>query len=170
MCLHTRNNMRIHLMISLIAVMLPLMTCDAQTIHGPSVRTGYSTGEHFSYGLGYKFFQYKDDWGWERPGHSYYIEYIPRFKAIGFTANVQSTILIGKAGIEANFRTKSEMDKTYFGFFPHLGFDLVYGDLSFGPEFFTTRIEDKWVAFKVSLKVHPKFFNTGSKRLKFKKS
>ncbi|MDF3026432.1 MAG: hypothetical protein K0S23_739 [Fluviicola sp.] len=147
----------------------PSKSNGQSTAHGPSVKVGCSTFETFSFGLGYNFVKFQDDWGWSRPAHNYYIEYLPEYNALGLSANLQYTLIFVKAGFEASFRSKNENNQAYFSFYPHLGFDLINGDLSFGPEIVTHSSRDKYVGFKISLKVHPKLFNKGTNSLKFKK-
>ncbi len=140
------------------------------TVHGPSTKFGYGTLEKSMFGPGYNFLKFKDRWGWYRPAHNYYIEYIPIYKSLGASANIQYTIIFIKAGMEASFRSKNENNDSYFSFYPHLGFDLINVDLSFGPEILTYKSNDKSFGFKISLKVHPKLFNQGANHLKFKKN
>lgn len=137
------------------------------TAHGPSVKIGYSTLERSSFGVGYNFLRFKDDWS--RPAHNYYLEYLPKYKAFGVSANIQYTLIFVKTGMEVSFRSKNENNNSYFSFYPYLGFDLINGDISFGPEILTDKVNDKNLGFKISLKVHPKLFNQGTNRLKFKK-
>lgn len=141
----------------------------SQSVHGPSIKSGYSSLEEFSFGVGYHFIKFKDDWGWERPSHNYYIEYIPEFDALGVSANIQYTFIFFKGGFEASFRSNNPNNDAYFTFFPNIGFELVNIDISLGPEFVSTRIDNKTTGFKLSLKAHPKLFNKGTKRLVLKR-
>ena len=150
-------------------ISLPSKSYGQNTVHGPSVKVGGSTIDQFSFGLGYHFFKFKDDWGWSRPAHNYYIEYLPELNAIGVSANVQYTLIAAKAGLEVGFRSKNENNQAYVSFFPHVGFDLINGDLSFGPEIVTHKTRDNFIGFKVTLKVHPILFNKGTTSLKLRK-
>lgn len=99
------------------------------TVHGSSVKIGYSTLERSSFGVGYNFIRFKDDWS--RPAHNYYLEYLPKYKAFGVSANIQYTLIFVKTVMEASFRSKNENNISYFSFYPYLGFDLINGDISF---------------------------------------
>ncbi len=153
----------------LLWVVTSLPSYGQNTVHGPSVKVGGSTLDKFSFGLGYHFFKFEDDWGWSRPAHNYYFEYLPEFNAFGVSANVQYTLIAAKAGLEVSFRSKNENNQAYVSFFPHVGFDLINGDLSFGPEIVTHKTRNNFIGFKVSLKVHPKLFDKGTTRLKLTK-
>ncbi|MDP5199809.1 hypothetical protein [Flavobacterium sp. DG2-3] len=131
--------------------------CFSQdNLHGLSAKVAYSTLEKYSFGVGYNFVKFKDDWGWSRLAHNYYLEYVPEHKALGLSANIQYTLIFAKAGMEASFRSKNEMNNSYFSFYPYLGFDLLNGDLSFGPELLTYKSDSKDVGFKIVFKIHPK--------------
>lgn len=147
----------------------PSKSFSQGTVHGPSMKVGYTTLEKYSFGLGYNFLKFKDDWGWSRPSHNYYIEYVPEYKALGLSANLQYTLIFVEAGMEASFRSKNQYNDSYFSFYPHIGFDLINVDLSLGPEFITYKSDGKNIGFKIALKIHPKLFNQGTNRLKFKK-
>lgn len=146
-----------------LAIVLSTFNSKGQTAHGPSAKYAFSTLDKHTIGLGYNFVKFKP--GFLRPSHGYYLEYLPEFKAIGFSANVQYTFIGFKGGFETSFRSKNENDKAYFTFFPHLGFDLINLDLSFGPEFSSTKVETKSdaksVGFRAHIKIHPKLFNKG---------
>lgn len=150
-------------------IFFQLKAISQNNVHGPSVKFGYSTLEKYSFGVGYNFLKFKDDWGWSRPAHNYYFEYIPEHKAFGLSANLQYTLLFVEAGIEAGFRSKNENNDSYFLFYPHIGFDLINVDLSFGPELLTYKPNGNNISFKVTLKIHPKLFNQKTNRLKFEK-
>ncbi len=155
--------------ITLLLILSSAKSFGQDIAHGPSIKASYGTLEKFAFGVGYNFVKYQDSWGWIRPAHNYYFEYLPEFKAFGVSANVQYTIIALKAGMEVSFRSKNENNQQYFSFYPHMGFDLLNLDLSFGPEISTIRNNNRYVGFKVSIKVHPKLFNMGATQVEFKR-
>lgn len=148
----------------------PARSFSQDIAHGPSVKASYGSLEKLSVGIGYSFVEFKDDWGWSRPAHNYYFEYLPGLNAFGVSANVQYTLICAKAGLEVSFRSKNELNQPFGSFFPHIGLDLLNVDLSFGPEIVTNRTNGGYVGFKASLKIHPKLFHKGTNRLEFKRS
>ncbi len=142
----------------------------AQLRHGPSAKISYGPLEKVAFGAGYHFTSIgTNDWGWFRPGYNIYAEYVPEFKALGLSAAYQYTFIFIKAGVDANVRTRSDVKKPYFSFMPNVGIDLIALDLSVGPEFYTQKFNDKAVAFKISLKVHPTLFSDKTYRQRFTK-
>lgn len=133
------------------------LTSFAQFRHGPSVKASFGTVEKFSLGAGYHF-THVNDQGWSRPGYNFYAEYLPEFKALGFSAGYQYTLAFIKVGLDAGVRTRSDIKKPYFNFMPNFGIDILALDLAIGPEIVTRKIDDKSVGFKVALKVHPTLF------------